>query len=96
MSECDFLHQEYAVYQGTDSYFEWLEKYVIKLLSASKPVESPDSAGATTNTASAEILDRANVCEYCVHLGKLIDDEANECSSCSGGYSRFLGRELRT
>ena len=55
-----------------------------------------DGQKPTTNTVSAEILDRANVCEYCVHLGKLIDDEANECSSCSGGYSRFLGRELRT
>ena len=73
MSECDFLHQEYAVYQGTDSYFEWLEKYVIKLLSASKPVESPDSADATTNTASTPcpyheeegLMCLINVCEKC-------------------------------
>jgi len=87
VSECDFLHQEYAVYQGTDSYFEWLEKYVIKLLSASKPVESPDSAGATTNTASDEI--RSNdVCDYCTH-------GVGHCTEPCRGCSSFTGRKLR-
>ena len=53
---------------------------------ASKPVESPDSAGATTNTTKGEIFSR-RICDYCQGCPNAMDGNCCE-------FDRFNGKKL--